>query len=157
MATTRNLSLTLLEGPSVVDYGQLNSWMTALDNLGKEYVIENGTNGSWWFRQWNSGRAECGIDNNLLFNSLNFNNTMWPPLIICGRQQPLNSYPITFKARPYFNWCFNYSEPDATLLLMQSSQAGANTPPPFTLARAAEGASIIRNIQMSCFCTGRTV
>lgn len=62
MANTNNLGMTIINGSDVVDYNVLNTNFQLLDKLGLDYIQESGTNGTWWYRKWKSGRAECGID-----------------------------------------------------------------------------------------------
>lgn len=61
MATT-NLGLDIINASDYVSPTPINNNMEKLDKLGIDYVVEQGTSGEWWYRKWNSGRAECGID-----------------------------------------------------------------------------------------------
>ena len=159
MATTNNLRLELLEGESVVDYNQLNGWMSTIDQLGVEFVTKKGTSGNFWYRIWSSGRAECGVDNRLFFNSLSLNNSsIWPPFHVNsgGRLSPFGGYPINFVSRPYANICFNYCDQTASCIVIQSSQAGSQTAPSFVLANNSYSTATLTNVQMSIFCVGNT-
>lgn len=155
MAETTNLKLTLLEGSSIVDYNQINAYVSALDNLGLDYVTEKGTSGNWWYRIWKSGRAECGVDNRQYWDSLALNNNWdWPPLWIpAGRLAPFGKYPINFVARPYANVCFNYCKENASCIVIQSNTAGSTDAPSFVLAGSAN--VVLNWVQVSIFCTGR--
>lgn len=155
MATTPKLGLTLLEGSSVVDYTQLNSWMSVIDNMGEDYVVQSGNKNYWWYRIWKSGRAECGIDNHRYFDSINISDTgLWPPLKVSSLQTSFGNYPLTFVARPHANICVNYSEPSATIMVIQKSQAGELQVPGYILANATTGQNYFTNVQLSIFCTG---
>ncbi len=44
-------------------FTKLSSLQTKL-NATKDYVVEQGTSGSWRYRKWNSGIAECWVNGN---------------------------------------------------------------------------------------------
>jgi hypothetical protein len=57
-ANTTSISLTNISQSDYVSYTPINSNFTALDVLGKEYVVSQGTSGNWYYRKWKSGIAE---------------------------------------------------------------------------------------------------
>lgn len=59
---TKNLGLEIINASDYVSPTPINNNMEKVDKLGIDYVVEQGTSGEWWYRKWNSGRAECGID-----------------------------------------------------------------------------------------------
>ena len=100
MSTTSNMGLTLINSSDLVSPDPINSNFTAVDVLGKDYVTSSGTSGSWWYRKWKSGRAECGIDNRS-FGSVSAsivygNNTG----LYCSKDLTFGSYPFTFASVP---------------------------------------------------------
>lgn len=155
MASTSNLQLTLLEGSSVVDYNQLNTWANAIDRLGVDYVVEKGTYGNWWFRVWNSGRCECGVDNKQYFDSLAITDgTKWKPFYVNtgGRRSVFGDYPKPFKTRPYANICFNYCDEYASMVVLQANEGSTTKAPSFSLMNA--DSYTIHKVQLSIFCVG---
>lgn len=156
MASTPNLQLTLLEGSSVVDYNQLNSWANAMDRLGVDYVTEKGTRSNYWYRVWNSGRAECGVDNQKYYDSLAITNgTKWKPFYVNGtRLSVFKNYPVNFKTRPYANICFNYCDEYASMIVLQGNEGSTTTAPSFSLMNA--DSYTIHNVQLSIYCVGTT-
>ena len=75
--TTNNLGLYLTTGSDLVDpVSAFSNNFKKIDELGADYVIEQGKSGEWWYRKWNSGRCECGIDSKTFSNktSNNWNN-----------------------------------------------------------------------------------
>lgn len=153
MAQTKNLKLTLLEGASVVDYNEINNYVKSFDALGLEYVTSKGTKGNWWYRVWNSGRCECGVDNRKYYDSLQITNRWGDTgLWVTSRINPFGNYPNTFTARPFANVCFNYCTEAASCIVIQSQTIGGTTSPSFVLANS--GSSVLHDVQLSIFCTG---
>lgn len=160
MASTPNLQLTLLEGASVVDFGQLNSWVNVLDRLGVEYVTDKGSGGkgTWWYRKWSSGRAECGVDAYPLDYTLPIDHDdIWPPLKTNAARLPVfGNYPINFAERPYANICFNNCTSKASMIIIQSTTSSATQAPEFIVAGASAWHPTLVNAEFSIFCTGNT-
>lgn len=108
MATsTTNLNIELIDASDYVSPEPINKGFQALDALGVDYVVEESSNSNgWWYRKWNSGRAECGID------SKNFGSvahtTSWYNMWR-SNQLSWGSYPFAFKSRPMVNVSFLYS------------------------------------------------
>ena len=99
MATT-NLGLEIINSSDYVSPTPINSNMEKIDALGIDYVVEEGTSGEWWYRKWNSGRAECGIDYK------NFGQkgmTQWTSdgTFYATDQMSFGSYPFSFSSSPF--------------------------------------------------------
>ena len=160
MATTSYLNLTLLEGPSVVDYNSLNSWVQTIDRLGVEYVVKKGTKGEYWYRIWSSGRAECGIDNEKYYDSLRVDYTnVWPPLRTPQRAlTDFGNYPVQFTRRPSVTINLNYCYPESSWIVVQKAQSGSQTAPSYILAGCYSSSqsydAYLSSVQMSIFCVG---
>lgn len=103
MAETTNLGLTLINGSDFISPTPINNNMTAIDKLGVDYVIEQycGNTESWWYRKWNSGRAECGIDRKSFGNTTMQSSSWGESFYITSIQFRFGTYPITFVKRPY--------------------------------------------------------
>lgn len=72
--------------------------MSKIDNLGVDYIVEQGTSGIWTYRKWNSGISECwGIgtytvnvgskwgDNDLYFESGKYATEKYPDSLFTQR------------------------------------------------------------------------
>lgn len=155
MQETTNLRLNLLEGSSVVDYNEINAYVTAIDKLAVEFVREKGTSGNYWYRKWSSGRAECGVDNREFYKSLDLRTQYGGTglYIPSGRLNPFGQYPIHFLSRPYASVCFNYCNESASCVVIQSQTAGQTNAPSFVIANS--GPVTLTSVQLSIFCTGR--
>lgn len=78
-----------------------------------DFVVEEGTNGIWTYRKWNSGIGECWGTSSV---TSTFNKT-WGALYVCAPTERQN-YPFTFIARPVETvtmrnkgvGCFYYAE-----------------------------------------------
>lgn len=58
MANTTNLNLQLINASDYVSVDPLNNNYNAIDALGKCYVVDSGTNGSWRYRKWSDHTME---------------------------------------------------------------------------------------------------
>lgn len=135
MAETKNLKITKLEGSDVVDYDYFNIAFSKIDSALADYVVEasGASSGfaSWWYRKWNSGRAECGIDNKQFAG--NFKMNAWGTMY-ASDDISFGNYPFTFltSSRPYANITFNYSSNGGMCsYIAQYSQSGTVKSPSF--------------------------
>ena len=100
MAQTDNLNMEIVPTSDFVSPEPFNSNFKKLDALGKDYVIETGTSGEWWYRKWKSGRAECGVDSKQ-FSDAGLNK--WGPVAMTNVNWSFGAYPFTFSKRPNVN------------------------------------------------------
>lgn len=56
---TKNLNLKTFDGSEYVSYKDINTNFETLDNVGVDYIIEQGTSGNWSYRKYKSGISEC--------------------------------------------------------------------------------------------------
>ena len=97
--TTKNLLLESIDPSDYVSPDMINNNFTKVDKLGVDYVVEAGYSGEWWYRKWNSGRAECGIDDKRFDN---WNRTSkWGSLYRTDSSRTFGAYPFSFKVRPH--------------------------------------------------------
>lgn len=97
--TTKNLLLESIDPSDYVSPDTINNNFTKVDKLAVEYVVEAGYSGEWWYRKWNSGRAECGIDDKRFDN---WNRTSkWGSLYRTDSARTFGAYPFAFKVRPH--------------------------------------------------------
>ena len=124
---TKNLQLTTINGSDVVNPEVFNTNFTILDKLGVDYVVEKGTSGEWWYRKWNSGRAECGIDDKD-FGSV-AHNTAWGGLHVSG-SLTFGSYPFSFASRPFVSISFNSNSAGNHTSYVATTSSTSNTSAP---------------------------
>ena len=97
--TTKNLSLESIDPSDYVSPDTINNNFAKVDTLGVDYVVEAGYSGEWWYRKWNSGRAECGIDDKR-FNNID-RKTKWGDTMYRTNAISFGAYPFSFKVRPF--------------------------------------------------------
>lgn len=110
MATT-NLGLDIINSSDYVSPTPINNNMEKLDKLGIDYVVEQGTSGEWWYRKWNSGRAECGIDAKQ-FGEMQLTTSGFGGY--SSSDISFGAYPFSFSARPYTSIVFEGDAGDNT-------------------------------------------
>lgn len=102
---TNYMGLSSIDSSDYVSPKAINDNFQLLDKLGLDYVVESGKSGEWWYRKWNSGRAECGIDDK------NFGNvahtTGWATGTFVSADLNFGAYPFSFAARPFVTISFN--------------------------------------------------
>ncbi len=96
MASTTNLGIEKINPSDYVDPEVFNTVFDIIDKLGVDYIVEQGISGEWWYRKWNSGRLECGIDVKSFGNGT---TSKWGSMYKYG---PIGfgAYPIAFKTPP---------------------------------------------------------
>ncbi len=134
---TDNLSLSIILGSDVVNPEVINDNFKILDKLGVDYIVSQGTSGEWWYRKWNSGRAECGVDNK------NFGNvdhsSKWGSMYR-SNQMTFGSYPFSFSSRPFVSISFNSnSSGNHTSYVAYSSSNSTTVTPSFYLVDPNSG------------------
>ena len=104
--TTKNLGLNLTTGSDLVDpVTAFSNNFKKLDELGADYVIEQGKSGEWWYRKWNSGRCECGIDSKTFSDKT---STDWSGKgYLCGPWS-FPAYPFAFSKPPFVTIMYRY-------------------------------------------------
>lgn len=155
--TTKNLGLTLTTGSDLVDpVKDFSDNFKKLDNLGMDYVIAQGKSGEWWYRKWNSGRAECGIDTKTFesLESRKWNESMY----ICGGWA-FPAYPFTFSSAPFVTILFRYEENANPYGGMVHIHRASNvndllTQPPVFSVVDANGPHTYTNPRFGLFATG---
>lgn len=132
MSTTTNLGIELINGSDYISPDPINNGFTTLDKLGVDYIVEQGTSGEWWYRKWNSGRAECGIDNKS-FGNVDHKNPAGG--LYSSGQLSWGNYPFSFKSRPFVTISFNGTTSGTvhTSYVSYSSTTSADTAPKFVL------------------------
>lgn len=103
---TENLNLSIINASDYVSPTPINDNMEKIDKLGLDYIVEQGTSGEWWYRKWNSGRAECGIDNKSFGNV--DHKSPWGGMYT-SPQLSFGAYPFAFASAPFVIISFLYS------------------------------------------------
>lgn len=101
MASTENLGLDTINSSDYVSPDVINKNFNKLDAVGKDYIVEQGTSGEWWYRKWKSGRAECGIDYKDFGDQELVLNTTWHNSFCTTQYMSFGAYPFAFSSRPY--------------------------------------------------------
>lgn len=96
---TKNLGLDTINSSDYVSPTPINNNMEKIDKLGVDYVVEKGKSGEWWYRKWNSGRAECGIDFKQFGEITNWTQVGNQAFITSDMS--FGSYPFSFSSRPF--------------------------------------------------------
>lgn len=153
--TTKNLGLTLTTGSDLVDpvTGFSNNFKK-LDELGADYVIEQGKSGEWWYRKWNSGRCECGIDSKTFESKTSI---VWGGHgYLCG-QWSFPAYPFAFSQPPFVTIMYRY-EPNGYGGIVHvhpaSSESNLLTQPPKFSVYDANGPHTYTNPKFGLMATG---
>ena len=95
--TTTNLGIELINGSDYISPDPINEGFKILDKLGIDYVVESGTSGEWWYRKWNSGRAECGVDAKTFSTTT---STTWAGTWGLTPDMTFGAYPFAFSQSP---------------------------------------------------------
>lgn len=136
MSTTTNMGIELIDGSDYISPDPINNGFTKLDALGVDYIVETGTNGEWWYRKWNSGRAECGIDSKRFDTGTSHD---WASNWYLYGPLSWGTYPFAFASAPMATVIFRYEDNGATgaLIHMHAMDGGSSmltTAPKFSLA-----------------------
>lgn len=132
-----NLELEYINSSDYVSPDPINRNFEKLDGLGVDYITEQGTSGEWWYRKWNSGRMECGIDDKEFPNVSH--TTAWGPMY---RSEPLNfgTFPFAFISRPWAVVSYNSnSGPLQTAFPIIQANSSVTKAPSFYLIAVSSG------------------
>ena len=151
MSTTTNMGIELIDGSDYISPDPINNGFTKLDVLGVDYIVENGTSGEWWYRKWNSGRAECGIDDKS-FGDVAHTNA-WGGLYTSSNMS-WGAYPFAFKNRPFVSISFNSNSSGSThsSFVVYTSSTSIDNAPKFAIADPNSGTA--KGAKFSIYVTG---
>lgn len=88
---TSNLKLSLINPSDYVDPTIFNDNFEMLDTLGTDYITDQGQSGSWFYRKFRSGMAECWA------------NITFSPTTQDGPVQSGFKFPFMFSSAPVVN------------------------------------------------------
>lgn len=151
MAATTNLAMSIIDPSEYVDPRKINNNFGILDKLGKDYLTESGYSGEWWYRKYNSGRLECGIDNKS-FGDLD-HKANWGA-VFSSNDKSFGAYPFQFSSRPATFISFNAN--DGTSHRSYVAVVGTNSTsmsPAFALIDPNSGTA--NNAQFGILAVGR--
>lgn len=138
MSSTTNMGIELIDSSDYISPDPINTGFTKLDALGVDYVVEKGTSGEWWYRKWNSGRAECGIDTKTFSTCT---SVTWASGWGLAGPFTFGAFPFAFKSAPMTLIQFRYESGSSSGALIHihanSGTAPLTTSPKFSLADAA--------------------
>lgn len=105
MPNGQNLGLTMIQGSDLVDPQTINNNFIKVDDALVDYVVEKGDVGNWWYRKWNSGRAECGVESKTFASFGAKNMHLWGTVggqnVYSTGAMTFGPYPFTFVSRPH--------------------------------------------------------
>lgn len=153
MAATEKLGMQLIEGSDVVDPSVINDNFKKVDGLAVDYVVESGMSGEWWYRKWNSGRYECGVDRKA-FDNVQTGTPITD--VFFSRRLTFDSFPINFVSPPLS--IIQFIEASAgneqhVIWTVNTGDATNNRPPNFAVATAI--AVNLGTCYIGCYTTGR--
>lgn len=93
MALTENMSMNLINSSDYVTPDIINDNFEILDKLGVDYVVEQGVSGSWSYRKFKSGIAECWA------------KISFPATTATGQLQSGFTFPFVFSQEPVVSVC----------------------------------------------------
>ncbi len=148
---TSILKLALIDGSDFISPTPFNANFTALDRLGKDYVTECDTNGSWWYRKWASGLAECGIQHHNCGTITT--NKSWGANLVYADVWEIGSYPFTFSSPPTIVVSQDGPTNYYSLHTLSPSSSPSSIGP--TVSAVEPYTRTISGIYMSCYAVGR--
>lgn len=86
MKQTENIKLMQFEGADKLDYKVINENWKKIDDAFVDHVVEQGTSGTWTYRKWNSGLAECWC--NIEYSGIKINDAFTAERIMCNKMFP---------------------------------------------------------------------
>lgn len=105
------ISLTNIDPSDFISPDTINANFNILANaLSVDYIVEAGKSGEWWYRKWNSGRMECGIDSKEFGKS---EVHAWGSAntgLYATKAYNFSAYPIAFASRPYSSIQFQHDK-----------------------------------------------
>nr|DAF70060.1 MAG TPA: hypothetical protein [Caudoviricetes sp.] len=140
MTSTANLELDVINGSDFISPDIINKNFAKVDAVGKDYIIEQGTSGEWWYRKWKSGRAECGIDYKD-FGNQTLSSSNWPSFYMSGLMS-FGAYPFAFSKRPYTSIRFLNDSILGTgrvSFVVEAASTSTTISPNFMIADASSG------------------
>lgn len=141
MASTANLGLDTINGSDYISPEVINKNFSKVDAVGKDYIIEQGTSGEWWYRKWKSGRAECGIDYKD-FGAQTLGDSLWGANFHATEPMTFGAYPFAFSKRPYTSIRFlndTILGSDRMSIVVEAASTSTTRSPSFYLADASSG------------------
>lgn len=140
MASTKNLGLDIINAADYISPEVINKNFGKVDAIGKDYIVDQGTSGEWWYRKWKSGRAECGIDYKD-FGDQTLDELAWSSFYGTSNMS-FGAYPFAFSKRPYTSIHFLYDTilgSGRLAFVIEGSTQSTTMSPNFFLADASSG------------------
>lgn len=132
MAKTTNLGMTVINSSDYISPDPINDNFEIVDQLGVDYVTSSGTSGNWWFRKWNSGRAECGIDY-LSFGTVSITSEYAENMFKNATDLKFGAYPFTFSSVPFVVIYPHYFTHGSSVIVKPNSSSSVSQSPTFTV------------------------
>ena len=153
MTATEKLKLQKINTSDYVSPDTINDNFEKLDVLGVDYIVECGTSGEWWYRKWNSGRAECGIDDKN-FGSVDCTKA-WGGVYVGMVNLDFGAFPFAFSSTPYVNiFPSNIKYGNSFNITVAAASNPLTKMPIFDIWRGTP-ISNIENVRACCYVSGR--
>ena len=117
---TNEIGATHIYGDKIRLYS--NNGIVIDGNILADFVVEQGTSGIWYYRKWNSGRAEC-------WGSVSVNTavtTAWGSMYAGATKMSRQNYPFTFTSQP-IEMASVRTASNAVWVFAESGSVGTNT------------------------------
>lgn len=151
---TNNLSLHIIDESEYIEPDPINENFKKVDAAFADYVVEQGIKGEWWYRKWNSGRAECGVD------SKNFGTQECTAAWAAGWYRSttninFGAYPFTFLLKPLATVVLNDTDKDGYMGFVAATGRGSTTTNSPTYIMANPTSDKFTNCKFSIYVVGK--
>lgn len=152
---TNNLSLHIIDESEYIEPDPINENFKKVDAAFADYVVEQGIKGEWWYRKWNSGRAECGVD------SKNFGTQectkAWGTSgwYISTTEINFGAYPFAFLSKPFATVVLNDTDYAGYLGFIAPSGKGSTTTTAPIYVMANPKSDTFTNCKFSIYVVGK--
>lgn len=129
------INLTNIDSSDYISPDTINANFNILANaLSVDYIVEAGQSGEWWYRKWNSGRMECGVDSKEFAKSEVHTWGGANSGLYATNQYAFSAYPIAFKSRPHTSIQFQHDKARAgrgSTIVQFNNDSPTTKPPSF--------------------------
>lgn len=158
---TNNLSLHIIDESEYIEPDPINENFKKVDAAFADYVVEQGTKGEWWYRKWNSGRLECGVDAHNFGTYTTSTNWGSAQGIYVGDALTFGVFPVAFMEIPFYT--VSLVKSDYPGMAGWIGMGGGTNPNISSVSKTNSGyfyyanpnKTTFNNMYCSCYATGR--
>lgn len=121
-----------------------------LEALKVDYIVEQGTDGGWTYRKWNSGIAECWYRGN--YGSVTLNTILATDIVSASMQF---TYPFTFATIPTCSIQYEGSTTGYAGVQYPGTPGTTTKSPTFRLVRIGSQSVTLQNCYVCCYAIGK--